>query len=274
MKKIAHQLRNAAQWALQHSTSFLVGGVAVLSITSAFSHDLSTTITMPNTFSNNSIADAGEVNANFTELKDEIIVNRTAINNLHLAVMANGTEVGTVQNFSVFGGPSSITGQTSQGYSFQVDQNGAIVDVIEDADLSVENILTNSSCSGSAQPTLLVKTPTSTAKTMFRIELTDDPTNPGTTNDRWGIGSNTWNGTYSYEGTETIFSTVSNYALDGYSVCNVTQTFTGPFFQPINYVHSIYSAPDISPLGLTLNDQSTTGVGNSLATPVTIEVRH
>ncbi|MBF0421108.1 MAG: hypothetical protein HQL78_13205, partial [Magnetococcales bacterium] len=233
--------------------------------------------TLPNTFSNNSIADANQVNANFNKLKDEVLVNRTAINNLHFGIISGGVEVGVLQNFQPFSTVSSVTGQNLNGYNFSVDQNGVIVTVITDSDLSVQTINTSSTCSGSAQPTLLVKKPNMSAKTVFRINLSTSPVGGGNI-DGWGGyfgGSNPWNGIYAYQGTEQSFASVTGYALNNYSQCNPTQTFTGPFFTPIAYVHANYSAPDMTPLGLTPNNQATTGVPNNGFTgPITVKVQH
>lgn len=277
MKMNGTLLRQAAQWALRHTTSFLAGGFMVLAITTAYTADLPT-FTLPNTFTNNSIADANQVNANFNKLKDEVLVNRTAINNLHFGIMANGVEVGVLQTFQPFSAVSSVTGKSLNNYYFSVDQNGTIVTVITDADLSVQTINTSNTCSGSAQPTLLVKKPSMSAKTVFKINLSITPVG-GSTSDLaslWGYAgaTNPWNGTYSYEGSEPTFSTVAAYTSSIYG-CNVSQTFTGPFFTPIVYVHANYNAPNIAPLGLTPNNQANTGVPNGgFQGPITVKVQH
>lgn len=271
MKMNRSHLHQAAQWALRHTTSFLTGGLIVLTISTAYSVDLPTFV-LPNTFTNNTIADATQVNANFTKLKDEILVNRTAINNLHFAVMANGVNVGVLSTFQPFSTVSSVSGQNSKGYSFAVDQNGGIATSITDASLSLQTINTSNTCAGSAQPTLLVKVPSMSAKTVYKINLGVTPVGGG---DLWSDSTNPWNGTYSFEGTEPTFNTVSNYVLNSYSQCNATQTFTGPFFTPITYVHSSYNAPNIAPLGLTPNNQTNTGVPNGGFTgPMTIKIQH
>lgn len=249
----------------------------VLAITTAYTADLPT-FTLPNSFTNNSIADANQVNANFNKLKDEVLVNRTAINNLHFGVMAGGVEVGVLQSFQPFSTVSSVAGQNSQGYNFAVDQNGAFATIITDSDLQVQTINTSQSCSGSAQPILLVKKPNIPNKSVFRINLGLSPLNPGSWSlaDMWGYpsGGNSWNGTYSLESTIPTFSTISAYSTSMYG-CNVSQTFTGPFFTPIPYVHSNYNAPDITPLGLVPNNQTNTGVPNGGFTgPLTIKVQH
>ncbi|MBF0139956.1 MAG: hypothetical protein HQL74_06725 [Magnetococcales bacterium] len=280
MNKNGRLLRQSAQWALRHTTSFLTGGFMVLAVTTAYTADLPT-FTLPNTFSNNSIADANQVNANFNKLKDEVLVNRTAINNLHFGVMANGVEVGVLQTFQPFSTVSTVSGKNLNNYNFTIDQNGVVAAAITDSELQLQTINTSTSCSGSAQPTVLVKKPNLLAKTVFSISLS--PKMFGTAaSDLWGGSTtngmnavNEWNGLYSYEGTEPTFSTITSYALNNYSVCSPTQTFTGPFFTPIPYVHSTYHAPDITPLGLTPNNPATTGVPNNGFTgPITIKVQH
>ncbi|MBF0437147.1 MAG: hypothetical protein HQL77_17520 [Magnetococcales bacterium] len=281
MNRNGRLLHQSAQWALRHTTSFLTGGFMVLAITTAYTADLPT-FTLPYILSNNSIADANQVNANFNKLNNEILVNRTAINNLHFGIMANGVEVGVLQTFQPFSTVSSVTGQTPQGYNFSVDQSGALVTTITDSDLSVQTINTSQSCSGSAQPTLLIKNHGLPAKTIFKINFSCDPVvSGGNSPNGW---CSTWpnystqnpvNGTYVYQGTEQSFASVTGYALNNYSQCNATQTFTGPFFTPIAYVHANYSAPDMTPLGLTPNNQATTGVPNNGFTgPITVKVQH
>ncbi|MEO5328476.1 MAG: hypothetical protein H7829_09540 [Magnetococcus sp. THC-1_WYH] len=82
----------------------VVGGVAVLTISSAFS------FTVPYTFTNGTAANADQVNANFNAIKMPTLVS-------------NGTvAIGSLLGFS----GSNYSGMTQQGYLFQIDNAGSL----------------------------------------------------------------------------------------------------------------------------------------------------
>ncbi|MBF0603658.1 MAG: hypothetical protein HQL07_08185 [Nitrospirae bacterium] len=87
----------------------VVGGVAVLTISSAFSFAL------PFTFSNGTPANADQVNANFNALKD-----RSASPTL---VSGGTTEIGALLGFS----SSNYSGMSRQGYMFQISNTGLLM---------------------------------------------------------------------------------------------------------------------------------------------------
>ncbi|HIJ83364.1 MAG: hypothetical protein HW380_970 [Magnetococcales bacterium] len=92
-------------------TGILVGGVAVLTISSAFS------FTVPHTFTNGTPADATQVNANFNALSDAVESP---------TLVSNGTvEIGDLLGFQ----GSSYSGMTHQGYLFQINNSGALAPI-------------------------------------------------------------------------------------------------------------------------------------------------
>ncbi|MBF0145626.1 MAG: hypothetical protein HQL84_06665 [Magnetococcales bacterium] len=89
----------------------VVGGIAVLTLSSAFA------FTLPYTFSNGTPADATQVNANFNALKD---------NMASPTLVSNGTvEIGALLGFQ----GSSYSGMTNQGYLFQINNSGALTTI-------------------------------------------------------------------------------------------------------------------------------------------------